>query len=77
MMHLCFAGGLRVSELVGVLTENVSLGRDAERDGPRQGPQGTLPAALEGDRARPAGLAERAGAGSRAGAVRQRRGRSR
>lgn len=25
MMHLCFAGGLRVSELVGVLTENLSL----------------------------------------------------
>jgi integrase/recombinase XerD len=24
-MHLCFAGGLRVSELVGVLTENLSL----------------------------------------------------
>jgi integrase/recombinase XerD len=27
MMHLCFAGGLRVSELVGVLLENVELGR--------------------------------------------------
>jgi site-specific recombinase XerD len=27
MMHLCFAGGLRVSELVGVLLENVSLQR--------------------------------------------------
>lgn len=27
MMHLCFAGGLRVSELVGVLMENVSLQR--------------------------------------------------
>jgi integrase/recombinase XerD len=27
MMHLCFAGGLRVSELVGVLLENVVLGR--------------------------------------------------
>lgn len=27
MMHLCFAGGLRVSELVGVLLENVALGR--------------------------------------------------
>jgi integrase/recombinase XerD len=27
MMHLCFAGGLRVSELVGVLAANVSLGR--------------------------------------------------
>jgi site-specific recombinase XerD len=27
MMHLCFAGGLRVSELVGVLLDNVSLGR--------------------------------------------------
>ncbi len=27
MLHLCFAGGLRVSELVGVLLENVSLGR--------------------------------------------------
>lgn len=25
MMHLCFVGGLRVSELVGVLTENLSL----------------------------------------------------
>jgi site-specific recombinase XerD len=25
MMHLCFAAGLRVSELVGVLTEDVSL----------------------------------------------------
>lgn len=25
MMHLCFAGGLRVSELVGVLTENLAL----------------------------------------------------
>ena len=25
MMHLCFAGGLRVSELVGVLTENLLL----------------------------------------------------
>lgn len=25
MMHLCFAGGLRVSELVGVLIENLSL----------------------------------------------------
>lgn len=25
MMHLCFAAGLRVSELVGVLTENLSL----------------------------------------------------
>lgn len=25
MMHLCFAGGLRVSELVGVRTENLSL----------------------------------------------------
>ncbi len=25
MMHLCFAGGLRVSELVGVLSENLSL----------------------------------------------------
>jgi integrase/recombinase XerD len=27
MMHLCFAGGLRVSELVGVLQENITLGR--------------------------------------------------
>lgn len=27
MMHLCFAGGLRVSELVGVLVANLSLGR--------------------------------------------------
>lgn len=27
MIHLCFAGGLRVSELVGVLLENVALGR--------------------------------------------------
>jgi integrase/recombinase XerD len=27
MMHLCFAGGLRVSELVSVLAANVSLGR--------------------------------------------------
>lgn len=27
MLHLCFAGGLRVSELVGVLLDNVSLGR--------------------------------------------------
>ncbi len=27
MMHLCFAGGLRVSELVGVLLANVSLHR--------------------------------------------------
>lgn len=27
MMHLCFAGGLRVSELVGVLLENVALDR--------------------------------------------------
>jgi site-specific recombinase XerD len=27
MLHLCFAGGLRVSELVGVLLENVTLGR--------------------------------------------------
>jgi site-specific recombinase XerD len=27
MLHLCFAGALRVSELVGVLMENVSLGR--------------------------------------------------
>jgi site-specific recombinase XerD len=27
MLHLCFAGGLRVSELVGVLLENVSLGQ--------------------------------------------------
>ncbi len=27
MIHLCFAGGLRVSELVGVLLENVTLGR--------------------------------------------------
>ena len=27
MLHLCFAGGLRVSELVGVLAANVSLGR--------------------------------------------------
>jgi len=27
MMHLCFAGGLRVSELVGALLENVSLQR--------------------------------------------------
>jgi site-specific recombinase XerD len=27
MMHLCFAGGLRVSELVGVLNANVTLGR--------------------------------------------------
>jgi site-specific recombinase XerD len=29
MMHLCFAGGLRVSELVGVLLENVSIERAA------------------------------------------------
>jgi integrase/recombinase XerD len=29
MMHLCFAGALRVSELVGVLTENLSLQRGA------------------------------------------------
>jgi integrase/recombinase XerD len=29
MMHLCFAGGLRVSELIGVLTENLSLQRGA------------------------------------------------
>lgn len=27
MLHLCFSGGLRVSELVGALLENVSLGR--------------------------------------------------
>jgi integrase/recombinase XerD len=27
MMHLCFAGGLRVSELVGILQENITLGR--------------------------------------------------
>jgi integrase/recombinase XerD len=27
MLHLCFAGGLRVSELVGLLLENVSLQR--------------------------------------------------
>jgi site-specific recombinase XerD len=27
MMHLCFAGGLRVSELVGVLLENIELHR--------------------------------------------------
>ena len=29
MMHLCFAGGLRVSELVGVRTENLSLRQGA------------------------------------------------
>ena len=29
MMHLCFAGGLRVSELISVLTENLSLQRGA------------------------------------------------
>jgi site-specific recombinase XerD len=29
MMHLCFCGGLRVSELVGVLKENVSLQQGA------------------------------------------------
>jgi integrase/recombinase XerD len=27
MLHLCFAGGLRVSELVGILLENVALDR--------------------------------------------------
>lgn len=27
MLHLCFGGGLRVSELVGVLLENITLGR--------------------------------------------------
>jgi len=27
MLHLWFTGGLRVSELIGVLLENVSLGR--------------------------------------------------
>jgi integrase/recombinase XerD len=27
MMHLSFAGGLRVSELVGVLLENITFGR--------------------------------------------------
>ena len=27
MMHLCFAGGLRVSELISVLLENVALGQ--------------------------------------------------
>jgi len=29
MMHLCFTGGLRVSELISVLTENLSLQRGA------------------------------------------------
>jgi site-specific recombinase XerD len=29
MMHLCFAGGLRVSELISVLTESLSLQRGA------------------------------------------------
>ncbi|MCB0138194.1 MAG: tyrosine-type recombinase/integrase, partial [Caldilineaceae bacterium] len=29
MMHLCFAGGLRVSELVGILTANLSLQQGA------------------------------------------------
>jgi len=27
IMHLCFAGGLRVSELVGALQDNITLGR--------------------------------------------------
>lgn len=57
MIHLCFAGGLRVSELIGVLIENVTLGQ--------------LPPTLEGDRARPQGVAERAWAGARTRTVRQ------
>ena len=60
MLHLCFAGGLRVSELVGVLLENVSLGRTPSVMVKGKGRRGALPAALEGDRTRPAGLAERA-----------------
>ncbi len=57
MLHLCFAGGLRVSELVGLQLENLSL----------QGAKGTMSSTLEGNDHRLACLAggARKGLGAR------------
>ena len=71
MMHLCFAGGLRVSELVGVLTENLSLQHGASVTIRGKGRQRALPAALEGDGAGSPRLGERQGRSPCAGALRQ------
>jgi len=48
MMHLCFAAGLRVSELVEAAEANLSLQR-TQPSGQGQGSEGAMPSALEGD----------------------------
>jgi integrase/recombinase XerD len=74
MMHLCFAGGLRVSELVGVLTENLSLQQGASVTIRGKGrKERCLPLWKDTARDLRAWLSVR-GCGSRAGAVRQRTG---
>ena len=49
MLHLCFAGGLRVSELVGAPAGKRVPPAVTEHSRSRQRPQGTLSSALEGD----------------------------
>ena len=71
MLHLCFAGGLRVSELVGLPLANVTLQRTPSIRVLGKGRQRTVPSALEGNRRRSPCLAGGARRRPRARAVRQ------
>ena len=47
MLHLCFAGGLRVSELVGIRVVDVRLQPEPNVLDSRQGPERALYSAVE------------------------------
>ena len=47
MLHLCYAGGLRVSELIGCPSGRSEIPATTQRACPWQGPQGTVPAVVE------------------------------
>ena len=74
MLHLCFAGGLRVSELVGLPLESVRLERTAEHSCSRQRPEGTMPSALERTHGRSPCLDGGSRSAACARTVRERRG---
>ena len=72
MLHLCYAGGLRVSELIGVTLDDLTFQPQPTVLNPRQGSSGTVFAALENDRHGRARVDGHQGNRTRPGALRER-----
>ena len=74
MLHLCFAGGLRVSELGGAPAGERDPATNTEHSCSRQGPEGTMPSALEGNCDRSPCLVGGSRSAACARVIRERRG---